>query len=180
MLVINVPMVEGFDNSTQKFVETEFFQLELEHSLASLSKWEMKYEKPFLTSEDKNAEETAYYIKCMAMTPDVPAEVWSKITKKNLEDINEYIAAKMTATWFSEDKKSPPSREIITNELMYYWMVALQIPWEAQHWHLNRFLTLVKVCNVKNQPPKKMSRRELAQRHREINEQRRAQYGSNG
>ena len=78
MLVINVPLVEGFDNSTQKFVETEFFQLELEHSLASLSKWEMKYEKPFLTSDDKNAEETAYYIKCMAMAPEVPDEVWSK------------------------------------------------------------------------------------------------------
>jgi len=180
VLTIQVPLAEGFDNSTQKFVETEFFKLELEHSLFSLSKWEMKYEKPFLTSDDKSAEETAYYIRCMIQTPDVPDEVIKKITKQNLEDINQYIAAKMTATWFTEPKNAPQNREIITNELMYYWMVALQIPWEAQYWHLNRFLTLIKVCNHKNQPPKKMSRRELAQRHREINEQRRREYGSNG
>lgn len=180
MLVVQVPISEGFDNETQKFIEIEYFELKLEHSLVSLSKWEMKHEKPFLSSDDKTAEETLDYINFMVLNDDLPSDIWEKLTKKNLEEINEYVNRKMTATWFNEKKANSNSSEIITSELMYYWMVALQIPWEAQYWHLNRFLTLVKVCNHKNEPPKKMSRRELAQRHREINEQRRRQYGSNG
>lgn len=180
MLTLQVPVEEGFDNTTGKFVQLKTFELELEHSLASLSKWEEKHEKPFLSEDDKTPEETISYIQIMTLTNNVPHEVWLKLSKENLEAINAYINKKMTATWFNEPKHVGPPREIITAELIYYWMIALQIPWEAQYWHLNKLLTLVKVCNHKSQPPKKMGKRELAQRHRDINAQRRAQQGTSG
>lgn len=180
MLTIQVILEEGFDNAKQEFVSLRSFQIDLEHSLVSLSKWESIHEKPFLSEEQKTPEQTLSYIQCMILTEDVPSEVFQCLSKSNLEAINEYINAKMTATWFNESKDPPHTREIITAELVYYWLVALQIPFECQYWHLSRLLTLVKVCNHKNQPEKKMSKAELAQRHREINARRRAESGSNG
>ena len=184
MLTVNVPLTvtEKFDNATQKFVETQedFFSLELEHSLVSLSKWESKFEKPFLSSDDKTPEEVFWYIQAMCLTPNVPLKAWTNLTQENLEEINTYINSKQTATWFNETPNQRPSTETITAELIYYWMVALQIPFECQHWHLNKLLTLVKVCNHKNQPAKKMSRRELAQKHRDLNAERKARYGTSG
>ena len=179
MLTIQVPIQEGFDDAQQKFVATEIFELELEHSLVSLSKWESEFEKPFLTGDQKSSLETLRYLQIMTLTPDVPDYVWEKLSEKNVQDIDAYIGAKMTATWFHEPKTGP-SREVITSELIYYWLVALQIPFETQDWHLNRLLTLVKVCNHKNSPPKKRSRAEIAAEHRAINERRRRELGTTG
>lgn len=183
MLKLEVPMSDEFyDEEKEVFVTPVTFTLELEHSLVSLSKWESREEKPFLGKDEKTTEQTLAYIRDMILTPDVPDEVFDKFSEQNLSDVNDYINAKMTATWFNEieSPRRGRSSEIITAELVYYWMVSLNIDWEAQHWHLNRLITLVRVINEKNKPQKKMPRQTARERQQQINAQRRAQYGTRG
>jgi hypothetical protein len=182
MLTVMVPVGnEGYDEASGLFVEsTEYFTLELEHSLVSLSKWESRFEKPFLGTMEKTPEEVLWYIKTMTLSSGVSPEVYDKLSSKNLEEINSYINAKMTATWFSDITTAKPTTEIITAELIYYWMIALNVPFECQYWHFNRLITLIRVCNVKNTPPKKMSRQEQHERMRRLNAERRAKMGTRG
>lgn len=180
MLTIIVPGSEMFDEKKQEFITRDNVVLELEHSLVSLSKWESIFEKPFLGSGDKTSEEIIGYVKAMTLTPEVPSKVFLKLSADNIAEINTYIDAKMSATWFSEAAGAPRTRDIITSELIYYWMTVFQIPFSCESWHLNRLFTLIKICNIKQAKPKKMSRSEIASRNRELNAQRRAQLGSKG
>lgn len=180
MLTITVSGVESFDDLRQEFTVEGGFLLELEHSLVSLSKWESIFEKPFLGKESKTAEEVMAYVRAMTVTPNVPGEVFQKLSNENYEEINEYIEAKMTATWFSDAPGAPRTRDVITSELIYYWMTVFQIPFECENWHLNRLFTLIRVCNIKQAKPKKMSRTEIAARNRELNAQRKKQLGTTG
>lgn len=179
MLTITIPAMELFNDLTQEFIETKAQTIQLEHSLVSISKWESKWNKPFLANNDKSIAETLDYIRCMTITQNVNPDVYRRLSRSNIEDINNYIDAPMTATTFS-DNKSGRSREIVTSELIYYWMISLNIPMECQRWHLNRLLTLIRVCNVKNTPPKKMSRREIMNRNAALNAARRKQLNSKG
>lgn len=181
MLTIVIPgPTDMFDESSQEFVTKGDVTLDLEHSLVTLSKWESIYEKAFLGPHEKTREELIGYIKVMTRTREVPEEVFSRLSEDNITAINEYIDAKMTATWFSEAPGAPQSRDIITAELIYYWMITFQIPFECQNWHLNRLFTLIRVCNIKQAMPKRMTRGQIAARNRELNEQRRAKLGSKG
>lgn len=182
MLKIEVPMGEEYyDETKEEFVSPESFTLELEHSLVSLSKWESREEIAFLSDEPKTNVQTFAYVRDMTLTPDVPDEVFASLTEANLSDIHSHINAKMSATTIRELAPSRGNRgEKITSELIYYWMVSLNIPFEAETWHLNRLIMLVRVCNEKNKPSKKMPRQTAAQRQRELNAQRRAQYGTRG
>lgn len=182
MLEITVPGInERWDDAKQEFLPgTKPQKLRLEHSLVSMSKWEAKWQKPFLSKEPKTNEETIDYIRCMTITQNVDPFVYQCLTKENFEDINNYIESPMTATWFSDNKSGSSNGEQITSELIYYWMIALQIPVEFEKWHLNRLLTLVRVCNIKNQPNKKMSSRDIMSRNAALNAARRKKLNTKG
>lgn len=176
MLKIVIPPVNEqlWVESRQEFITHKFKgqTLQLEHSLVSLSKWESKHHKFFLNKNGKTTEEMLDYIRCMTLTQNVDPEAYNYLTQENIDDIQAYIDDPMTATTFSETGSKANSGEQISSELIYYWMIALNIPPEYQKWHLNRLLTLIKVCNIKNSPPKKMSQRELLRRNRALNESR--------
>ena len=181
MLQIEIPLSpEGWDEEKEEFVTGKSLTLQLEHSLVSLSKWESKWNKPFLSKDERTLEETLDYIKFMTLTQNVDPEVYSHLSRENYRQINDYINAPMTATTFSENKNGKRNREVITSELIYYWMVALQIPFECQKWLHNRLITLVRVCNIKNEPPKKRSKRETASNYAALNAARRKQFNSKG
>ena len=180
MLRITIPAVEQWDEAKQEFISTKEQTLSLEHSLVSLSKWESKWCKAFLTKQEKTFEETLDYIKFMTLTQNVDPEVYKYLTNGNINEVNRYIEAPMTATYFSEDKNGKKSREQITAELIYYWMISLNIPFECQKWHLNRLLTLIKVCDIKNTPPKKRSKKEIMSRNAALNAARRKQLNTKG
>ena len=177
MLTLVVPETELFDEVRNEFIFVKEQKLTLEHSLLSLSKWESKWHKPFLSKKEKTREETLDYLRCMTIN-SVDEEVYACLTPKMIERVDAYIGDSMTATTFSDKKR--PSHETITAELIYYWMVALNIPFECQKWHLNRLLTLVEVCSIKNQHPKKMSPRAIMQRNAALNASRRKALHSKG
>ncbi len=179
MLTITIPGRELYDEEKNEFFTLDGATIQLEHSLVSLSKWEKIWEKPFLGKGEKTDEETKSYIKCMALTDNVPDSLFKMLSEENYKEINDYIGRKMTATVINE-RPGPPSREIITSEIIYYWLIAQQIPFDVQYWHLNNLLTLVRVVSIKNAPKQKMSRRDAARQQRSLNEQRLAQYGTSG
>ena len=179
MIDIIIPASEQFDERTMSFTYSKEQKLTLEHSLIAISKWESKFEKPFLSSE-KSTYEILEYIKCMTLTQNVKPETYLHLTDQNIKDIQAYIEAPMTATTFKKIEKRGGKREIITAELIYYWMIAFNIPVEFQKWHLNKLLTLIEVCARKNEPPKKMTRREIAAQHKAINAANRARFHTKG
>lgn len=181
MLTITVPISpEGWDEVKQEFVEPKTVALQLEHSLVSLSKWESKWKKPFYSKKDISEEETIDYIKCMTLTKNVDPDVYTHLSRDNIREIKEYIGDPMTATTFGSEEKSSSNKEIVTSELIYYWMIASNIPFECQKWHLNRLITLIRVCGIKNNPPKKRSKRDLMSRNAALNAARRKQMNSKG
>ena len=180
MLRITIPAAEFWDEVNEEFVYAKEQTLQLEHSLVSLSKWESKWRKAFLGKQEKTEEEILDYVKCMTLTQNVNPEVYTRLTTDNYKEINAYIESPMTATFFSEDKTAKGGREIVTSELIYYWMISLNIPVEFQKWHLNRLLTLIRVCNVKNSPPKRRSKREIMRRNAALNAARRSRLNSKG
>ena len=182
MLSINIDQVELFNEQTNEFFYLKPIVLKLEHSLISISKWEAKWHKPFSNSE-KTEEEMRDYIRCMTLNGDIAPVYYAVLTGGQIALINEYINNEMTATWFNSNKATKGAQvrgEIVTSELIYYWMIALNIPFECEKWHLNRLLTLIKVCNIKNSPKKKMSKKDIMARNRAINEANRRKYHSKG
>ena len=182
MLFISIPEIELFDESVSHFVKTPSESLLLEHSLASLSKWESIHEKPFLDGVTKTTEQTESYIHCMNLAPVSDMKVYSRISNEDHKQIATYIQSKQTATWFKPAGDVRPSTEIITSEIIYYWMIAHNIPLEAEYWHLERLLTLIKVCNEKNKPAtkSKMGTKEQAASRSMLNRQRKAKTGTTG
>jgi hypothetical protein len=179
VLQLEVTIKEGFDESTAKFGSSDSVVIRLEHSLLSLSKWESEWEIPFLASEDKTVEQVVSYLRFMFVGEAFPENIIPYLTKEHFDEINAYINKKMTATWFGETKNQIQG-EVVTAELIYYWMIALGIPFECESWHLSRLLTLIRVCNVKNSKAEKKAPGQAAAERRILNEQRKRQLGTKG
>lgn len=179
MLKITIPSQQLYDEGQNLFYMSNQYELQLEHSLVSLSKWESTWKKPFLTKKDKTHEEALDYIRCMTITQNVEPEAYGLITQSIVGKITDYIYDPMTATTFRKEQERG-DKEIITSELIYYWMISFNIPFECQKWHLNRLLTLINVCNIKNQPVKKVGRKEMLARNRALNDARKEQYKTKG
>lgn len=179
MLQIEVPGGEFFNNKTQEFIYTKAQRLKLEHSLVSVSKWEATWKKPFFSNEPRSQLEDLDYIRCMTLTQNVDPSVYASLSAENLKAIKNYIADPRTATTFGPDH-SRPGRERVTSELIYYWMTAFNIPWECEKWHINRLMTLIRICSIKNGPQKKMSRNEIINRNRSLNAARRQAMHTSG
>lgn len=180
MLRIKIPKTELFDESTELFIEIKEQVLQLEHSLVSISKWESKWKKPFISKQRKTTEETIDYIRCMTLTQNVDPIVYRAVTNQIIDQVREYIDDPMTATWFNEDNKGKNNGKAITSELIYYWMTAYNIPPEYQKWHLNRLITLIRVCNAENAPSKKIKKNDLLNQNRALNSARRKAHRTKG
>lgn len=182
MLQIDVVMSESYDEQSQEFL-VETWPLRLEHSLVSLSKWESKFEKPFLTDEEKSVDEVLEYVRMMDLDENTPPEVFQRLTNEQYLQINDYINAKRSATWFNEQNKSKPSTQTITSELIYYWITSYEIPWVAETWHLNRLFTLLRVFNAERDTgdkTKKTNTESLAAQRRALNEKRKRELKTRG
>lgn len=176
MLEIDVVMKESYDEETKEFIPTSFHRVQLEHSLVAVSKWEAIWETAFLGRKEKTTEQTLSYVECMIVGPKPPPEVFQKLKERHLEAVRDYVSAEMTATKLHTDPNAPASRETITSELIYYWMISLNVPVEFETWHLNKLITLIRVINLKSTPKKKMS----AAERRNLNRQRLGKHNARG
>jgi len=179
MLKLIISDFEEYDNEKMEFINTKGQIITIEHSLVSISKWESKWRKPFLSKEPKTIEQTLDYIRCMTITQNVSDKIYSIITNENIKTVSTYIEDPMTATWFTKIKGSA-SNEIITSEIIYYWMITYSIPFEYQKWHLNRLLALITVCNKKREKAKPMSNSEIMSKNTNLNNERRKRLNSEG
>jgi hypothetical protein len=180
MLTINIGATQHYDEASNEFVQQGGVSVDLEHSLVSLSKWESKYQIPFLTDAAKTAAQLLDYVRFMVVTPRFDLKLLERMTEADWAAVGEYINSSQTATTFGSMPQKHGPKETITSELVYYWMTAFNIPSEYQYWHLSRLFALIRICNVKQQPPKKLPRQEVAQRYRDINRQRLEQLGTTG
>lgn len=181
MLRLDIPASEFFDESTEEFYSTKPTTIQLEHSLVSLAKWEAEWEKPFLNTTDKSAEESLSYIRCMTITQNVDPSVYTLIghSQELVQKISEYINKPMTATTIT-DKPRGRAQRVMTAELLYYDMFALNIPIECQKWHLNRLIMLIRVCSIESNPKKKMNRKDVASYNHALNQARRQKFHTRG
>lgn len=180
MLPITISAGELFDEATLEFISIDRdVNLQLEHSLVSLSRWESKWKKPFLNDKEKSYEETIDYVRCMTLNKNIDPNIYRLLSSKNLEEIKAYINDPMTATTIT-NRDGGGKREILTSEVIYYDMIALNIPIECEKWHLNRLLMLIQVSNIKSQPGKKMSNNEILRSNKALNDARKKQYGTRG
>ncbi len=181
MLEIRVPASEVYQAWNNTFINVQSCVLTLEHSLISVAKWEAKWHIPYLNARKKTTAQDLDYIRCMVIGPVKDDAIFAALSSENIADIRKYIDDTMTATTFSESLNTKKhSKEVVTAEILYHRMFTNNIPMECQKWHLNRLLTLIRVCDTKNSPPSKMNKKQTASHYAEQNALRRAKYNTKG
>lgn len=187
MIEITIPKGQIVDDETGNVYRAEKdWTLVLEHSLISVQKWEAKWHVAFLNRGTRTFEQTIDYLRCMTLTPNVPEEIYYCIPEKEMKKVLDYVDDPMTATRVNDDSESQRGfgrkigREVVTAEVIYYWMISLNIPAEYKKWHLNQLLTLIRVINAKNQPKKKRRMKDVLEEYRAINEANKARFHTEG
>ena len=180
MLQLFIPKAEYWDEKKEEFVYVgKDVTLKLEHSLISISKWEAKWHVSFFQSEKTN-EMLLSYIECMTLNSDVDQSIYLRLTKEHYDQINKYLSDSMTASTVKDIKKHPRTNEILTSELIYYYMIQYGIPVEFEKWHINRLIMLIKICGAKGDSGAKMSRSEIFKQNKALNEARKAKWHTRG
>ena len=183
MLELYIEGCELYNDATNEFIYVQPTKLQLEHSLISIRKWEAKTHKPFLKDENKTTDEIREYIKCMTINPVKNPDIYKYLSVSDIQKVITYIQDPMTATWFSDNAKHLGKKigfgEIVTAEIIYYWMCTMNIPLECEKWHLNQLLTLVRVISEKNKDPK-VDKKQAARNRAMLNAQRKAKYHTRG
>lgn len=178
MLRIIVPGGEYYDENKGEFVYRKDQELQMEHSLISISKWEARWRVAYNKERQKTPEEILDYFRCMTINR-VDPEVYDRLTEKNISDIINYMNEPMTACYFNND--SPvKSKDTMTSEMIYYYMIVLGIPFECEKWHFNKLMALIEVCSIKNKPEKTMSRADLLRKNARLNAARKKAHHTKG
>lgn len=180
MLKIVISEKDFWDDNKQMFLHFNGGHLELEHSLIAISKWESKYKKPFFSKKEKTQDEISYYIKCMTLNDVKDPLIYNSLSNSDFKLVSDYINDSMTATVISKKNSGGGSPEPITSELIYFWMLSFNVPVEFQYWHINRLMTLLRICSIKNQAPQKHSTSQLLNRNAALNAARRKMLNSKG
>ena len=183
LTIPDAPEETMWDESTEEFVTRPGCKgatIQLEHSLISVSKWESKWHKSYLSTRERTVEEAIDYIRCMTLTKDVRPEVYEHLTVENIKQVDAYIKDPMSATTIKRKPGKGPTRKIITSEVIYSWMIESEVPFSCEKWHLNRLLTLIEVRNERSNPGKKMSPKSVMKNNAALNAARRSKMHSKG
>lgn len=176
MLELYIPDSDFFDEETSEFITVKGGLFKFEHSLYSMSLWEAKYKKSFLELKQYTNDELTDYTIFMCQTRLDPLLVTTGVTRQVLE----YIADSRTATRIQNGNTRQAKTTVLTSEVIYSMMVAYNVPFETQHWHLNRLMTLLQVISIRQSPQKKKSTQEVYEENHKLNEQRKQQLKTKG
>lgn len=173
--------MDFFDESTEEFISFKGCRFKIEHSLVSLAKWESKWKVPFLHTQLTRAQ-WIDYVRCMTITQNVDPLTYRVISNPLLKEIQDYVNESQTATTIKDNTPNRPrKKEIVTAEIIYFWMLSYQVPVEFEKWHLSRLLTLIEVCAIKNDTSsRKMSKSDILKQNNKLNAARRAAHHSRG
>lgn len=174
MFTIKIPPLEIFDDELEEFRQFGADEITFEHSLYTIARYEEATHKPYY--DTRSDEDNLFsYMPYMAIKPPKDPSAFFRIPQDELAKLKSWMEDSHTATWFSKDDDNSPEREIVTAELIYYWMTEYRIPFECERWHINRLMTLIQVCARKKSPPKQKSQAEIIREHRALNQKRRAE-----
>lgn len=184
MLQLTIHIPERWNDQKQEFIPKEEKTVQLEHSLVSISKWESRWKKPFLSKNNKSEEETLDYIRCMTVTNNINPDIYQYLSNSDIDAICAYIDEECTATTVNYFQKNKQTNQQVTSELIYYRMISLGIPFECQKWHLSRLLKLIDIFNAMSQKTQKNKSTavtaEMLQERAALNRRRRAELHSKG
>lgn len=171
-LTIHIPETELWDETREVFVHVKEQTLTLEYSLVNVSKWESRWQKIFLSPEEKTEEQKRDFVYCMICNENTDPNVIYAFTEEDFKKVDRYISTSQSAAIIPEEKTNEPkSNELLSTDLIYYYLAQMQVPYiPTQDWHLSRVMSLIRIGSFKNKPEKKLNKQEAVAQVESINE----------